>query len=164
MPPILVVNVGSSTFKWSAFGEDRALLASGNDRWTPSPDAAEAQVSRVLAQVSRPRAIGHRMVHGGPGFVGPVQIDAAVRATLETLRPLAPKHMDPALAAVDACSQLLPGVPQICAFDTAFHATMPEEARLYAVPPAWAEPLALRRYGFHGLSVAYAVRRTEALL
>ena len=72
--------------------------------------------------------------------------------------------MGPALAAVDACAGLLPEVPQICAFDTAFHATMPEEARLYAVPPAWAEPLSLRRYGFHGLSVAYAVRRTEALL
>ncbi|MGZ6071715.1 MAG: acetate kinase, partial [Myxococcaceae bacterium] len=55
-------------------------------------------------------------------------------------------------------------VPQVCAFDTTFHATMPEEARLYGVPPAWAEPIALRRYGFHGLSVAHAVRKTEALL
>ena len=104
------------------------------------------------------------MVHGGPVFVGPVRVDALVRATLETLRPLAPKHMAPALAAVDACSRLLPEVPQVCAFDTTFHATMPEEARLYGVPAAWAEPIALRRYGFHGLSVAYAVRKTEALL
>ncbi len=118
----------------------------------------------LLARVGRPRAVGHRMVHGGPSFVGPVRVDARVRATLETLRPLAPKHMAPALAAVDACSRLLPEVPQVCAFDTTFHATMPEEARLYGVPAAWAEPIALRRYGFHGLSVAYAVRKTEALL
>ncbi|MGZ3480295.1 MAG: acetate/propionate family kinase [Myxococcaceae bacterium] len=164
MAPILVVNVGSSSFKWSALEGDGALDASGNERWTPSAEAAEAQVSRVLERVGRPRAIGHRMVHGGPVFVGPVRVDAPVRATLETLRPLAPKHMAPALAAVDACSRLLPEVPQVCAFDTTFHATMPEEARLYGVPPAWAEPIALRRYGFHGLSVAYAVRKTEALL
>ncbi len=72
--------------------------------------------------------------------------------------------MGPALACVDACARLLPDVPQVCAFDTAFHATMPEEARLYAVPPAWAEPLALRRYGFHGLSIVHALRRTAALL
>ncbi|MGZ6080956.1 MAG: acetate/propionate family kinase [Myxococcaceae bacterium] len=164
MAPILVVNVGSSSFKWAALEGDGALDASGNERWTPSAEAAEAQVSRVLERVGRPRAIGHRMVHGGPVFVGPVRVDALVRATLETLRPLAPKHMTPALAAVDACSRLLPEVPQVCAFDTTFHATMPEEARLYGVPPAWAEPIALRRYGFHGLSVAYAVRKTEALL
>jgi len=162
--PILVVNVGSSSFKWSAFADDASLIASANDRWIPSPHAAEAQVSRVLQQVNSPRAIGHRMVHGGPRFVGPVRVDATVRGTLDALRPLAPKHMGPALAAVDACARLLPGVPQICAFDTAFHATLPEEARLYALPPAWTEPLALRRYGFHGLSVAWAVRRTEALL
>jgi acetate kinase len=161
---ILVVNVGSSSFKWSALGEDGALSASGNEAWSPSSEAADAQVARALEKVGRPRAVGHRMVHGGSSFVGPVRVDARVRATLETLRPLAPKHMGPALAAVDACASLLPGVPQICAFDTAFHATMPEEARLYAVPPAWAEPLSLRRYGFHGLSVAHAIRRTEVLL
>jgi acetate kinase len=161
---ILVVNVGSSSFKWSALAEDGALSASGNEAWTASIDAADAQVARALEKVGRPLAVGHRMVHGGPSLVGSVRVDARVRATLETLRPLAPKHMGPALAAVDACAGLLPGVPQICAFDTAFHATMPEEARLYAVPPAWAEPLSLRRYGFHGLSVAYAVRRTEVIL
>ena len=104
------------------------------------------------------------MVHGGPSFAGPVRLDDRVRTTLEALRPLAARHMGPALACVDACARLLPDVPQVCAFDTAFHATMPEEARLYAVPPAWAEPLALRRYGFHGLSIVHALRRTAALL
>lgn len=164
MAPILVVNVGSSSFKWTAFDVDGALLASGNDGWTPSSEEVEARVAAALARVGRPRAIGHRMVHGGASFVGPVRVDGRVRAMLEALRPLAPRHMGPALAAVDACARLLPDVPQVCAFDTAFHATMPDEARLYAVPPAWAEPIALRRYGFHGLSVASAVRRTGTLL
>jgi acetate kinase len=72
--------------------------------------------------------------------------------------------MGPALACVDACARLLPEVPQVCAFDTEFHATLPEEARLYAVPAAWAGPIALRRYGFHGLSIAHALRHTGALL
>ncbi len=162
--PVLVVNVGSSSFKWSALEDDGTPIASGNEAWTPSSDSSAEHVAGALQRVGRPRAIGHRMVHGGPAFSGPVRLDAAVRETLERLRPLAPKHMAPALASVDACTRLLPDVPQVCAFDTAFHATMPEEARLYAVPPAWAEPLSLRRYGFHGLSVAHAVRRTEALL
>ena len=164
MPPVLVVNVGSSSFKWSALEGDGTVVASANDAWAPSVDAAAGHVARALERVGRPRAIGHRIVHGGDRFSGPVLLDAGVRDTLEGLRPLAPKHMGPALASVDACTQLLPEVPQVCAFDTAFHATMPEEAWRYAVPPAWAGPISLRRYGFHGLSVAYAVRRIEALL
>lgn len=164
MPAVLVVNVGSSSFKWSALEDDGTVAASGNEAWTPSVDAAAGHVARALERAGRPRAIGHRMVHGGPRFSASVRLDGPVRSALESLRPLAPKHMAPALAAVDACSRLLPDVPQVCAFDTAFHATMPEEAQLYAVPPAWAAPLSLRRYGFHGLSVAHAVRRTAALL
>ena len=161
---ILVVNVGSSSVKWSALEADGTTVASANEAWTPSPEAAAGQVAQALGKVGRPRAIGHRMVHGGPSFTGPVRLDAQVRATLEALRPLAPRHMGPALACVDACARLLPNVPQVCAFDTEFHASLPEEARLYAVPPAWAEPIALRRYGFHGLSVSHALRRTRALL
>lgn len=164
MPPVLVINVGSSSFKWSALEDDGTVVASANDPWTPSPVAAAGHVSRALARVGQPRAIGHRMVHGGPSFSGPVRLEAGVRATLESLRSLAPRHMEPALAAVDACTRLAGKVPQVCAFDTAFHATMPEASRLYAVPAAWAGPISLRRYGFHGLSVAYAVARTEELL
>ena len=162
--PVLVVNVGSSSFKWSALGDGGETLDSVNAPWTPSVDAAAEQVSGALGRIGRPSAIGHRIVHGGPSFSGPVRVDARVRALLEALRPLAPQHMGPALACVDASARLLPDVPQVCAFDTAFHASMPEEARLYAVPAAWAEPIALRRYGFHGLSIAHALRRTEALL
>ncbi len=164
MAPVLVVNVGSSSFKWSALEDDGTLVASGNEGWSPSVDAASAEVGRTLDRVGRPRAIGHRIVHGGSRFTAPVRLDGQVRRTLAALAPLAPRHMDPALAAVDACTRLLPEVAQVCTFDTAFHATLSEEAWRYAVPESWAAPIALRRYGFHGLSVAHAVRRTEALL
>jgi len=161
---ILVVNVGSSSFKWSALDPDGRQLGGGNEAWTPSLEAAASQVERALRAAGRPSAIGHRIVHGGPDFTGPVRLDAAVRARLEGLRVLAARHMAPALACLDACTRLLPDVPQICAFDTAFHATMPEEARTYAVPARWQQALALRRYGFHGLSVAWSVRRAAELL
>src|SRR5262249_4486484 len=87
-----------------------------------------------------------------------------VRAPRGPVAPRAPKHGGRPLACVDACARLLPGAPQVGPFAPESPASRPEEARLYAVPPAWAEPIALRRYGFHGLSVAHAVRRTEALL
>ena len=161
---ILVVNVGSSSFKWSALDPDGRQLGGATVSWTPSLEAAGSELERALRMAGRPSAIGHRIVHGGPDFSGPVRLDAAVRGTLERLRVLAARHMTAALACVDACTRLLPDVPQICAFDTAFHATLPEEARTYAVPARWRQALALRRYGFHGLSVAWSVRRTRELL
>jgi acetate kinase len=161
---ILVVNVGSSSFKWSALDPDGRQLGGGNETWTPSLEAAASHVERALRAAGRPSAIGHRIVHGGPDFTGPVRLDATVRARLEGLRVLAARHMAPALACLDACTRLLPDVPQICAFDTSFHATLPEEVRTYALPAPWREALGLRRYGFHGLSVAWSVRRTAELL
>lgn len=161
---VLVVNVGSSSFKWSSLDPGGKALGGASEPWVPSLDAAVTQVERALRTAGRPSAIGHRIVHGGPAFIGPVRLDAAVRAKLEELRVLAARHMAPALACLDACTRVLPEVPQICAFDTAFHAALPDEARTYAVPRAWRDALALRRYGFHGLSVAWSVRRTAELL
>jgi hypothetical protein len=161
---VLVVNVGSSSFKWSSLDAEGGQLAGASEPWTPSLGAAGTQVEQALRTAGRPSAIGHRIVHGGPAFTGPVRLDVAVRAKLEELRVLAARHMAPALACLDACTRLLPEVPQICAFDTAFHATLNDAARTYAVPAAWRDALALRRYGFHGLSVAWSVRRTTELL
>jgi acetate kinase len=161
---VLIVNVGSSSFKWSALAEDGRVTASGDAPWTPSVEAAAEQVDRVLSRTGPPEAVGHRMVHGGSRFPGPVCVDPDVRSALESLRPLATRHMTAALACVDAVSRVLPHVPQVCAFDTSFHADMPEAARTYAVPEEWRQPLALRRYGFHGLSLEWAVARTGELL
>src|SRR5262249_32517826 len=161
---ILVVNVGSSSFKWSALDPDGGQLGGASEAWTPSLEAAAAQVERALRATGRPSAIGHRIVHGGPDFTGPVRLDGTVRARLEGLRGLAARHMASALACIDACTRLLPAAPQVCPFDTSFHPSLPEEAWPYAVPAPWREALALRRYGFHGLSVAWSVRRTGELV
>jgi acetate kinase len=109
-------------------------------------------------------AIGHRVVHGGSRFRDAVLVDDQVRQAITQLSELAPMHNPAAVAGIDAASARFPGVPQVAAFDTAFHASLPEVARLYAVPWEWTMRWELRRFGFHGLSVAYAVQRARELL
>jgi acetate kinase len=101
-------------------------------------------------------AVAHRVVHGGLRFSEPALIDEAVTAELEALRELAPLHNGPALVAIEQARLALPGVPHIAVFDTAFHATMPDDASAYAVPRRWREEWGIRRFGFHGLSVEWA--------
>jgi acetate kinase len=108
--------------------------------------------------------VGHRVVHGGQRFTGPVVLDDDVRAELESLVDLAPLHQPASLAGIDAVRAALPDVPAVACFDTAFHATMPAEAVTYAVPAEWRSKLGVRRYGFHGLSHAYASRRAAEVL
>lgn len=99
-------------------------------------------------------AVGHRVVHGGERFVGPVRIDARILAELDALSPLAPLHQPHNLAAVRVVERLLPGLPQIASFDTAFHAMQPWVSRTYALPSRIRDA-GVRRYGFHGLSYEY---------
>jgi acetate kinase len=108
--------------------------------------------------------VGHRVVHGGSRFRAAVVIDEDVRTAIADLADLAPLHQPRALAGIDATAALLPGVPAVACFDTAFHASMPETAATYALPAAWRERFGLRRYGFHGLSHGYAARRAAELL
>jgi acetate kinase len=109
-------------------------------------------------------AVGHRVVHGGAAFVAPTLLDDEVVARLEALTELAPLHNAPALAAIRSTMAALPSVPQVAVFDTAFHADLPAEATTYAVPRRWREEWGIRRYGFHGLSVAWSLERAAALL
>jgi acetate kinase len=106
----------------------------------------------VPADVS---AVAHRIVHGGSRFREPVLVDDAVVAELEQLVELAPLHMRPALDALHEARERLPEVAHVAVFDTAFHATIPDEASTYALP-ARVRALGIRRYGFHGLSVQWA--------
>jgi acetate kinase len=99
-------------------------------------------------------------VHGGSRFVDPVVVDDDVKAAIRELTPLAPLHNAPALDAIESAQAALPGVPHVAVFDTAFHATMPEEATRYAVPEQWHE-WGVRRYGFHGLSVDWAASQVR---
>jgi acetate kinase len=95
------------------------------------------------------------VVHGGARFVQPTLIDDDVVAGIDELSPLAPLHNVPALAAIREARAALPGVPHVAVFDTAFHASIPEEASTYAVPRRWREDWGVRRYGFHGIAVEW---------
>ena len=158
---VLVLNCGSSTLKWSVLdASDESTLDGGTERWL---DASAEPVRAVLERAGEPDAVGHRIVHGGTSFRHTVRVDAAVRAGLESLVELDPLHMRRALAAVDAVGARRPSLPQFAAFDTAFHATLPEAAAGYALPFEWTERWGLRRFGFHGLSVAHSTERARAL-
>ncbi len=109
-------------------------------------------------------AVGHRVVHGGSRFSAPVRIDDAVRAAIAELVPLAPLHNPANLRGIEATLAAFPQVPQVAVFDTAFHHTIPAEAHTYAVPAAWRSEYGVRRYGFHGTSVACVSRRAAELL
>lgn len=104
-------------------------------------------------------AVGHRVVHGGETFSGSVRVTAAVKEKLRELFVLAPLHNPPNLLGIEAVESLLPAVPQTAVFDTAFHATMPRTAFLYALPYAIYKRHGVRRYGFHGTSHHYVSRR-----
>jgi acetate kinase len=153
---VLVVNAGSSTLKLRLLDADDALVA---DEELPAGADAAPAVER-MGQVD---AVGHRIVHGGERYRDAVVIDAAVEAELRDLTQLAPLHQPKSLAALDAVGSLLPDVPAVACFDTAFHTTLPAAASTYALPQAWRERWPLRRYGFHGLSHAYASRRAAEL-
>ena len=158
---VLVVNAGSSSLKLRLLdGEDR-LLASDD---LPAPGWTRSDVARTIAGYGPVDAVGHRIVHGGTEFSEPVLIDASVEQSLRALTDLAPLHQPKSLAALDAVSGILPLVTAVACFDTAFHSTIAAAAATYALPAEWRRKWRLRRFGFHGLSHAYAARRTARLL
>jgi acetate kinase len=108
--------------------------------------------------------VGHRVVHGGEAFVEPTAIDDEGLAALDALADLAPLHNPVAVATIRAARGRLPDVPHVADFDTAFHAMLPAVARRYPVPDDWVGNHGIRRFGFHGLSVAWSVGRAAELL
>ena len=114
----------------------------------------------VIKDLSEIGAVGHRVVHGGENFTKSVLIDDAVIAGIKECCDLAPLHNPANLIGIDACMKLMPGVPEVAVFDTAFHQTMPKEAYLYAVPYEYYTNYGVRRYGFHGTSHSYVSKRT----
>jgi acetate kinase len=156
---ILAVNAGSSSLKLSLLEGERVLAAEE----LPS-DLDDEAIAGAIAGIGPADATAHRFVHGGRRFETPVAVDADVEAGLRELAALAPLHQAAALRALDAARRALPDVPAIACFDTTFHATLPPAAATYAVPRKWRERWGIRRYGFHGLSHAYASRRAAELL
>lgn len=164
---MLVCNAGSATLKLGVFETGDVQVLERHLDWESDGSQVHAAVIRELLRgidVARIGAVGHRVVHGGTRFTEPVLIDTHVRDEIASLATLAPLHNRPALAVFDETTRLLPGVPQVAVFDTAFHATLPPHSYLYGLPYAWYEDWGVRRFGFHGLSHAYSTERTAELL
>ncbi|HWJ02844.1 MAG TPA: acetate kinase, partial [Verrucomicrobiae bacterium] len=118
----------------------------------------------VIASLQEIRSVGHRVVHGGEKFASSVLIDDAVMAALQECVELAPLHNPPNIMGIEACNKLMPGVPQVAVFDTAFHQTMPPKAYLYGLPYELYEKYKIRKYGFHGTSHKYVTMRAAEML
>ena len=168
---ILVLNAGSSSLKLGLFDwETEAQLADKGVDWSHGHEggvSTHGDALRFLLQEYDLRAVaavGHRVVHGGTRYQQAVRIDADVKAAIGELVKLAPLHNPAALQGIEAVEDLLPGVPQVAAFDTAFHSTMPPTGYLYAVPWQWTAEWGIRRFGFHGLSHAYCSGRALEML
>jgi acetate kinase len=168
---ILVLNSGSSSIKYRAVD-----LATGAGRRglverigePGGPRDHEAALDRVFDELPHDRAdlraVGHRVVHGGPRFTRPTLIDDGVLQAIRDLVPLAPLHNPGSIAGIEAARRALPAVPHIAVFDTAFHAGLPRDAATYAIDRELAATYDIRRYGFHGISHRYVAERTADLL
>ena len=154
---VLVLNAGSSSLKACLLDEGGSRLWQGQ-RDCPMAEGASPEpvlehwLPAAMAPWSEAIVLaGHRVVHGGESFTGPVQLDPTVLAALAKLVPLAPLHNGPALRVMHWLAAQQPNLQQWACFDTAFHATLPAEAATYAIPADWRRQ-GLRRFGFHGLS------------
>ncbi|MGD1058460.1 MAG: acetate/propionate family kinase [Solirubrobacteraceae bacterium] len=160
---VLVVNAGSSSLKLTLLdGTDTTIAA--RELEAPRAQVDPEELREALDSLGEADAVGHRIVHGGERFREAVRIDADIEAAMRELVDLAPLHQPKSLAALDAVSEALPGLPAVACFDTAFHASLPAAARTYALPAEWRERWGLRRYGFHGFSHAWVARRAPELL
>lgn len=180
---ILVANIGSTSFKFKLFdmakgqqelarggaeriGKDDAKVKVGGAEWAgPLAHHGEA-IDKCLSLLPDPKvridAIGFKAVHGGP-ISGAVRVTPEVIATMEDFVDVAPAHNPPYVAAMKAFARTLPEVPQVAAFETAFHQTIPASRTTFAVPWEWTQA-GVRRYGFHGASHRYIAVRTAELL
>jgi acetate kinase len=127
-------------------------------------DALLSPEHGVIKSMSEIDAVGHRVVHGGESFAQSVKIDDSVMAAIEACIPLAPLHNPANITGIRACQKVMPNVPMVAVFDTAFHQTMPEKAYIYALPYEYYEKDKVRRYGFHGTSHRYVSSRAADML
>src|SRR5436190_2716303 len=134
-----------------------------------------AAVDRILDELRTVRAasakafgaieaVGHRVVHGGDKYSSAVLITPVVKRAIDEMSELAPLHNPVSLDVIDAVEELLPGVPQVAAFDTSFGSTIPDAARIYPIPRTWTREWGLRRFGFHGMSHGYCAACAAEML
>jgi acetate kinase len=158
---VLVVNAGSSSLKLRVLDGGDTVTAKAD---LPALRGDEAEkLADTIASFGPVDAVGHRVVHGGTLYSRSVRVTQDVRRRLESLTDLAPLHQPKSLEALDAVTRVLPDVPAVACFDTAFHASIGDAASTFALPSQWRARWTLRRYGFHGLSHAYVSRRAGQL-
>jgi len=164
MTKILVLNIGSFTFKWELFDEDFASLKKGSN---DSPDInIEEKLKLALEEIGDAgeiKAIGHRVVHGGRDYNSTTEINNENILSLERYNNLAPLHNPYNTQGIKACLKLLAGVPNFAVFDTAFYKDLPEVARIYALPIKYYNE-GIRKYGFHGISHGYVAEEAAKQL
>ena len=122
-------------------------------------DALVNEKSGAIKSLSEVNAVGHRVVHGGEKFASSAVITDEMLKAVEECNDLAPLHNPANLIGINVCSELMPGVPQVAVFDTAFHQTMPAKAYLYGLPLEYYKKYKVRRYGFHGTSHSFVSKR-----
>ena len=157
-----MVNAGSSSLKLAVVDGEHQVAGTTVERWAGEDDLEP--IRSFVSSVDGLEAIGHRIVHGGPRLTESVSIDDGVLAYLDSIEDLAPLHNPRAVAGIRAVRVLVPSVPEVACFDTTFHTSLPPAAHTYALPREWNHRWNLRRYGFHGLSHAYATRRAAELV
>src|SRR5438874_1334420 len=167
---VLVANLGSTSFKFKLLDMERdgEVIARGGYERIGQAGSPHKTHGDVIDQILRtlgktPDAIGFKAVHGGP-ISGAVRVNDEVIATMEQFTDVAPAHNPPYIAAMKALRAKLPNVPQVAAFETAFHQTVPMSRQVYAIPHEWTEKLGIRRYGFHGASHRYIATRVHELV
>ena len=127
-------------------------------------DALVNEKTGAIASLAEVNAVGHRIVHGGEKFASSAVIRPEMLAAVEECNDLAPLHNPANLIGIHACQELMPGVPMVGVFDTAFHQTMPEKAYLYGLPYEYYEKYKVRRYGFHGTSHSFVSKHVAEFL
>jgi acetate kinase len=166
---VLVANLGSTSFKFKLLDMDQdgeEIARGGYERigQSGSPYKNHGDVIDIILKSldRKPEAIGFKAVHGGP-ISGAVRVNEEVISTMDRFADVAPAHNPPYIAAMKAFAQKLPDVPQVAAFETAFHQTIPMSRQVYAIPHEWTEKLGIRRYGFHGASHRFIATRMHEL-
>lgn len=161
---VLVLNCGSSSVKYRLFADGETVAKGLVERVTDHEAALRGILDELGDRLDDLAAVGHRVVHGGTRFSAPSVVDDELIGVVRELIPLAPLHNPANLTGIEVARRLLPGVPQVAVFDTAFHRTMPASAATYAIDVTVAEQFGIHRYGFHGTSHAYVSRRTTEIL
>src|SRR4051812_25294587 len=167
---VLVANLGSTSFKFKLLDMERdgEVVARGGYERIGQKDSPYRTHGDVIDEILKqcecvPDAIGFKAVHGGP-ISGAVRLTKEVIATMEEFADVATAHNPPYIAAMRAFGERLPKVPQVAAFETAFHQTIPLSRQVYGIPHEWTEKLGIRRYGFHGASHRYIATRVPELI